>query len=102
MRRISVYIISLMLIGFSSARHLCAQDTLDIPLKIKLNLEVSGPVIYLIDDTLFKTEGYISVDRNEKRSYVLGAGYVDYKYSQYNYMYRAEGIFAAPVSTLIL
>jgi len=95
MRRISAYIFSLMLIGFSSALHLSAQDTLDIPLKIKLNLEVSGPVIYLIDDALFKTEAYISVDRTEKRSYVLGGGYVDYKYSQYNYMYRAEGMFAS-------
>jgi len=95
MRRISIYIISLSLIGFISTRHLSAQDTLDIPLKIKLNLEVSGPIIYLIDDALFKTEAYISVDRTEKRTYVLGGGYVDYNYSQYNYRYNAKGIFAS-------
>jgi len=94
MRRISVYIINFLLICASPVMHLSAQDTLDIPLKIKLNLEVSGPIIYLIDDALFKTEGYISADLNEKRTFVIGGGYVDYKYSQYNYTYRAEGYFA--------
>jgi hypothetical protein len=94
MRRISAYIISCLLICICTARHLSAQDTLDIPLKIKLNLEVSGPVIYYIDNDLFKAEGYLSVDLNEKRTFVFGGGYVDYKYSQYNYIYHAEGIFA--------
>jgi len=95
MRRISAYITSFLLICVSSAQQLSAQDTLDIPLKIRLNLEVSGPVIYLIDDALFKTEAYISADLNEKRTFVIGGGYVDYKYSQYNYTYLAEGLFAS-------
>ena len=51
-----------------------AQDTIPIPLKIKVGLEVSGPAIYYSDKNIFNEEGYISVDLDEKRSVVLAAG----------------------------
>ena len=70
-----------------------AQDTIPIPLKIKIGLEVSGPAIYLSDKNTFNTEGYISADLNEKFSAVIGAGYLSYKYSQYNYEYLNKGFF---------
>jgi hypothetical protein len=92
-RRICEYIISalaLFLISFSNA---WGQDTLFIPLKVNVGLEVMGPVNYFINKDVLSTEGYISVDWNEKRSYVLSAGYLDYKYSQYNYTYLNKGFF---------
>ena len=70
-----------------------AQDTILIPLKIKVGLEVSGPAIYFSEKNILNAEGYISVDLNEKLSVVLGAGYLNYKYSQYNYSYFNKGIF---------
>ncbi len=69
------------------------QDTVTIPLKIRAGIEVSGPVIYFTDKNILNTEGYLSVDLNEKLGVYFGAGYSDYKYSQYNYEYLNKGIF---------
>jgi hypothetical protein len=69
------------------------EDSVLIPLKIKAGIEVSGPVIYLIDKNILSTEGYISIDLNEKLAVYAGVGYSDYKYSQYNYSYLNKGIF---------
>jgi len=93
MRRTYVYFISLLFILFSSLIQVDAQDTILIPLKIKVGLEVSGPAIYFSDKNILNTEGYIAVDINEKLSVVLGAGYLNYKYSQYNYEYLNNGKF---------
>jgi len=70
-----------------------AQDTIPIPLKIKFGMEVSGPAIHYSDKNILNEEAYISVDLNEKRSAVLAAGYLNYKYSQYNYSYLNHGSF---------
>jgi hypothetical protein len=70
-----------------------AQDTIPIPLKIKIGLEVSGPVIHYTDKNILNNEGYISVDLDEKRSVFFAAGYLNYKYSQYNYSYFNKGSF---------
>ena len=94
MRRISAYIISSMLIIFCSSLQIEGQDTITYPLKIKAGLEVSGPVIYYIDNNMLSTEGFVSVDLNEVKSVIFAAGYADYNYSQYNYTYMSNGIFA--------
>jgi hypothetical protein len=93
MRRISAYFISLLIIFFSSLNLLYAQDTIIFPLKIKVGLEVSGPTTYFIEKSNLNAEGYISADINEKISAVLGGGYLNYKYSQYNYQYLNNGFF---------
>jgi len=93
MRKTSAYFISLLVILISGLDQIRAQDTLLIPLKIKVGLEVSGPAIYFADKNILNLEGYISADINEKVSAVLGAGYLDYKYSQYNYQYLNKGMF---------
>lgn len=64
-----------------------------IPLKINAGIEAIGPVNYFINKKVLATEVYISVDRNEKRSYVLAGGYVNYEFSQYNYDYLNKGIY---------
>jgi len=68
-------------------------DTIILPLKIRAGAEILGPVIYLTDKNNLNTEGYISVDLNAKTGIFLGAGYSDYKYSQYNYEYMSRGYF---------
>jgi hypothetical protein len=93
MRRISAYSISLLLILICCCRNVSAQDTIPIPLKIKVGLEVSGPAVYFIEKKNLNAEGYIAADINEKVSAVLGAGYLNYKYSQYNYEYLNRGMF---------
>ncbi|MBE3085937.1 MAG: hypothetical protein IMZ64_06945 [Bacteroidetes bacterium] len=93
MRRTYVYFISLLFILFSSLIQVNAQDTILIPLKIKVGLEVSGPAIYFSEKTILNAEGYIAADINEKVSAVFGAGYLNYKYSQYNYNYLNKGMF---------
>jgi hypothetical protein len=91
MRKIFVYIISLFLLSATGLVN--AQDTILFPLKIKVGLELSGPVIYLVNNDNLSLEGYLSVDINEKSSLVLASGYLDYKYSQYNYSYLNKGFF---------
>ena len=91
MRRIYAYSISLLILLYSSL--LMAQDTVIFPLKIRAGIEVSGPVIYFTDKNNLSAEGFISLDRNEKMTYVIEGGYLSYKYSQYNYDYLSKGVF---------
>jgi hypothetical protein len=93
MWRTFAYFINLLLLMTWSLIQVHAQDTIPIPLKIKVGLEVSGPAIYYSDKNIFNEEGYISVDLDEKRSVVLAAGYLNFKYSQYNYTYLNHGSF---------
>lgn len=93
MLRISASFFSLLFIFQCSVIRVKAQDTIPITLKIKVGLEVSGPVIYYTDKNILNTEGYISVDLNEKRSAFFAMGYLNYKYSQYNYSYLNRGSF---------
>jgi hypothetical protein len=93
MRRTYAYFISLLLVAIVNPLRIHAQDTILIPLKIKVGLEVSGPAIYISDKNILNTEGYISADINEKTSAVLSMGYLNYKYSQYNYEYLNKGAF---------
>lgn len=88
-----VYIISLLLFINCSLVKVNAQDTIPIPLKIKIGVEVSGPVIYYTNKNILSEEGFISLDLDEKRSVILAAGYLNYKYSQFNYTYLNKGSF---------
>jgi Domain of unknown function (DUF6048) len=93
MRRTSAFFISLLFMLFCNPGLINAQDTIIFPLKIKVGLEVSGPVTYFIEKTNQSAEGYISADINEKITAVISGGYLDYKYTQYNYSYLNNGIF---------
>ena len=93
MRRICAYFISTLAIILSSFSQLICQDTLTFPLKINAGIEVLGPVTYFIDKNQLSLEGYVSVDLNEKWAVALNTGYLDYEYSQYNYIYLTNGFF---------
>jgi len=73
--------------------YLNAQDTLDIPLKMRAGIDMFGPAMYFADKNILSAEGYFSIDLNEKRSVFVSAGYLDYKYSQPDYEYINKGIF---------
>jgi hypothetical protein len=95
MRKISVYIISL-LAAFSCYPVMAQdkpQDSVLIPLKIRVGIEISGPVIYFNDKNNLTLEGFVSGDLNEKITLYIGGGYSNYKYSQYNYDYVSHGVF---------
>jgi len=92
MRRISVYFISFLLI--LQAGSLFAQDTILFPLKLRAGIDIAGPGIYLSDRDNFSLEGFLSFDKSEKMAWVIEAGYLNYKYSQYNYDYTSKGAFA--------
>ncbi len=73
---------------------LMAQDTILFPLKIRAGFDIIGPGIYMSDNNNLNIEGFLSFDRNEKMAYVAEGGYLNYKYSQYNYDYTSTGVFA--------
>ncbi len=93
MRRISAYFFSLLLLLSGSAGSISAQDTIPVALKLRLGFEVSGPVKYLINSDILNVEGFIAADLNEKITASLAGGYLNYKYSQYNYDYLVNGFF---------
>lgn len=94
MRRTSGYTISLFLGILLSILQVKSQDTISFPLKIRVGLEVLGPAVYIADKDILVTEGFLSADLDEVKSVVFAAGYADYTYSQYNYVYTTNGIFA--------
>lgn len=93
MLRTSGLFISLLFFMTCSFIRVQAQDTIPMPLKINLGLEVSGPAIYYSDKNIQNTEAYVSVDLDEKRSAFFSVGHLNYKYSQYNYSYLNKGSF---------
>lgn len=93
MRKISVCFINLLLL--LPVLPAISQDTVSFPLKLRLGIDLAGPGLYYLNDkNNMNIEGYLSVDRNEKTSMVAEVGYLDYKYSQYNYSYLSKGYFA--------
>src|SRR5512140_2741891 len=91
MRRTYVYFISLVIL-FSNLV-VSAQDTIMFPLKVRAGFDISGPVLYFTDKNNMSIEGFVSFDKSEKMAFVAEGGYLNYKYSQYNYDYRSNGIF---------
>ena len=79
MRKISAFFISMLLIMTTGS--LRAQDSLLIPLKLNAGIDISGPVIYMTDRNNLNAEGFFSVDRNERMSYVVEGGFSRFRYS---------------------
>ena len=97
MKRISVYIISLFfctLVNGQFSKGNEDPDTIIFPLKIKAGIELTGPVIWFTGREVLATEGYLTYDLNERRAIYVGGGYARFSYSDYNYKYLADGIFA--------
>jgi hypothetical protein len=99
MGRISVYIISTVLVLSSISIRSFAQDTVQFPLKIRMGFELAGSAKYFYEKDKVNLEGYISADLNEKYSFVFIAGRSDYSYARYRdtsflmYDYRTTGFY---------
>ncbi|HUX95862.1 MAG TPA: DUF6048 family protein [Bacteroidales bacterium] len=99
MWRISVYIISMMLVFSSLPLTGLSQDTIQFPLKFRLGFEVLGPAKYFNNKDLLNIEGSLSADLNEKLSAIIIAGHTDYSYPRYRdtaflmYDYRTKGFY---------
>ena len=87
------YIFSLLTFLAYNLIQVQAQDTIPVPLKIRAGLELSGTVSYFTDKNILNEEAYVSVDLDEKKSVFFAAGFLNFKYSQYNYSYLNKGSF---------
>jgi hypothetical protein len=97
MRRISVYIISTILVFSSLTVRVSAQDTIQFPMKFRLGFEALGSAKYFYEKDRVNLEGYFSTDLSEKFSVIFVAGHSDYSYARYRdtsflmYDYRTKG-----------
>jgi hypothetical protein len=88
--RLNISLFSFLVIAVCQVR---AQDTIPIPLKIKIGIDVYGPAVSYSNKNIRNTEAYISVDLDESKAIFVSAGTSDYKFSQYNYSYISSGKF---------
>ena len=97
MQKISVYIISILFVLLCCIPRVKAQeeppDTVILPLKIRVGIDLAGPAIYLYDNDNLNIEGFVSADLNAITGIFIGAGYSNFKYSQYNYEYLSNGYY---------
>ncbi len=93
MRRIYAYFISLPLLAIAISANLSAQDTITVPLRIKAGIDIAGPLVYSANKNILNTEFFFSADLSEKKAVYLSTGFLDYKFSQYNYEYTNRGAF---------
>jgi hypothetical protein len=91
MKKILKYFISLLLLAGSISAS--GQDTLSIPLNLKIGVDVFNPLMSLVNKNISGLEGFAGVDINENMTAVFEGGYLDYSYSQYNYSYGSKGNF---------
>jgi hypothetical protein len=70
-----------------------AQDSIKVPLNIRAGFDIYGPGSYIANRNNLTLEGFVAMERDSKKSWVLEAGYQNFKYSQYNYSYISKGVF---------
>jgi hypothetical protein len=99
MQRISVYIISLLLVFSVISSKVTAQDTIMFPMKFRLGFELTGSSKYFYEKDRVNLEGHFSADLNEKIAAIITVGRSDYSYARYRdstflmYDYRTQGFY---------
>jgi len=68
-------------------------DTVKARSAISLGMDITGPVLYALDNSRFSYEGHLSYRLNYKYYIVCEPGYSEYNYDQYNYEYNSKGWF---------
>jgi hypothetical protein len=84
-----VFIISLFLLA---GEQLAAQDTLMVPLHIRISADVAGPVGYFINNDLKSFSALGSFEFNEHWSVSGGTGYSHFSVSKESYDYSSKGL----------
>ncbi len=94
MKRILKYSFSilLLLIFFNTSAQQQA-DTVKARKSVSLGFDVTGPVLYSIDNSRSDFEGYLSYRLNYKYFIVLEPGYGSFNTDNYNYEYSCKGYF---------
>ncbi|HVN57305.1 MAG TPA: DUF6048 family protein [Bacteroidales bacterium] len=93
MKKTYAYSISLLLLLIPA--FLKGQDTIPVPMNIKVAGDIFGPLYSIYDNKNRTLEGFISVDIDTGKSVVLEGGYLSYEYRQNNfyYDYLSHGAF---------
>ncbi|MFN8242045.1 MAG: DUF6048 family protein [Bacteroidales bacterium] len=91
MNRTCASFISLLLLSLAFPAK--GQDTIRFPLNLKVGIDLFGPAYNIKDKNKLEIEGFVSLDIDSTRSVVFEAGWLKYKYSQYNYDYTSNGAF---------
>jgi hypothetical protein len=68
-------------------------DSLLVPSGMEIGIELSGPLIYAADSSLFNLEVRLAYRLNRKYHLVAEPGIGRYSYSQYNYSYKSGGFY---------
>lgn len=99
MRKTSVFIISLLLFGIvtnANAQNPTLDSLVNVPLNIKIGVDISGPIIHAFNKDNTTYEGFISVDYNEKISFAINGGYSTYDVMEYLFYYKSKGFYFKP------
>ncbi|MDT8402062.1 MAG: DUF6048 family protein [Bacteroidales bacterium] len=68
-------------------------DTVQASKSVSLGFDLTGPVLYALDNTGYNYEGHLSYRLNYKYYLVCEPGLSSYTYEQYNYKYSSHGWF---------
>ena len=69
------------------------QDTITYPMSVRIGADLLGPASYFADRNSLAIEGFISMDRDTSKAYVIEGGYLNFSYTQYNYDFNCRGGF---------
>lgn len=93
MKKISRYFFSLPLLLAPLLLGAQEADTVKAEKTIGLGFDLTGPVLYALDNSIYNFEGHLSYRINYKYFIVCEPGFSDYSYEQYNYKYKSNGWF---------
>lgn len=93
MKRIFVLFISGLIISLRLLSQEKEAEVSVIENPISIGFELSGPVIYGLDNSIMNYELSLGYRINQKYMAVLEPGISRYSYSQYNYDYLSSGMF---------
>jgi hypothetical protein len=93
------YFISIIFIASGLFCKLQAQDTIMVPLKLRVGFDLVGSSKYFYDKETDNLEFFLSADLNEKKSVIFFTGITDYVYPRYRdetfmmYNVNAKGFY---------
>jgi len=93
MKKIFRYSFSLSLLLLPLLLTAQEADTVQAPKSVSMGFDITGPVLYALDNSGYNYEGHLSYRLNYKYYLVCEPGFSDYNYEQYNYEYKSHGWF---------